>query len=189
MFNFRGVAASFRFKYLFLCKSLVLHVGEEWIEFFYTAMKPWVHYIPVSVDLSNVKDLLKFARENDEIVQKIANRGHDFIANHLRMEDVQDYWLKILKRYGKLMKWTPKKRPKPYRNKKEKLFIMKKYVDYIKALKIPHTISDPFYPTLPYPPQYLTRFTPPYPTHHNICLPYFYFLKVEIRISLTKTVN
>lgn len=45
--NFRGVAASFRFKHLFLCHSLVLHSGQEWVEFFYDALIPWVHYIPL----------------------------------------------------------------------------------------------------------------------------------------------
>ena len=55
LFNFRGVAASFRLKHLFLCKSLVFHVGDEWIEFFYPALKPWVHYIPVSTDLKHVE--------------------------------------------------------------------------------------------------------------------------------------
>ena len=55
LFNFRGVAASFRLKHLFLCGSLVFHVGDEWDEFFYAALKPWVHYVPESVgnDLSN----------------------------------------------------------------------------------------------------------------------------------------
>jgi protein glucosyltransferase len=37
--NYRGVAASFRLKHLFLCRSLVLHVGEDWQEFFYPALK------------------------------------------------------------------------------------------------------------------------------------------------------
>ena len=55
LFNFRGVAASFRFKHLFLCESLVYHVGDEWLEFFYPAMKPWVHYIPVKQDLSDAE--------------------------------------------------------------------------------------------------------------------------------------
>lgn len=55
LFNFRGVAASFRFKHLFLCESLVFHVGSEWIEFFYGSMKPWVHYIPVSTSLDDVQ--------------------------------------------------------------------------------------------------------------------------------------
>lgn len=49
------MAASFRFKHLFLCGSLVFHVGDEWQEFFYPQLKPWVHYIPVRQDLSDVR--------------------------------------------------------------------------------------------------------------------------------------
>ena len=55
LFNFRGVAASFRLRHLFLCRSLVLHVGEEWVEFFYPSLRPWVHYIPIKQDLSNAR--------------------------------------------------------------------------------------------------------------------------------------
>ena len=51
--NFRGVAASFRLRHLFLCRSLVFHVGEDWIEFFYPLLQPWVHYVPVQQDLSD----------------------------------------------------------------------------------------------------------------------------------------
>ena len=58
LFNFRGVAASFRLKHLFLCQSIVFHVGEEWIEFFYPQLKPWVHYIPVSSGAT--KDQIRF---------------------------------------------------------------------------------------------------------------------------------
>jgi protein glucosyltransferase len=53
LFNFRGVAASFRLKHLFLCGSLVFHVGDmgdDYLEFFYGALVPWVHYIPVRED-------------------------------------------------------------------------------------------------------------------------------------------
>ena len=74
LFNFRGVAASFRLKHLFLCGSLVFHVGNEWLEFFYPALKPWVHYIPVSTKLTEVEDLINFAKENDDLVKKIANQ-------------------------------------------------------------------------------------------------------------------
>ncbi|KAL4226109.1 Protein O-glucosyltransferase 1 [Mactra antiquata] len=103
LFNFRGVAASFRFKHLFLCDSVVFHVGEEWLEFFYPAMKPWVHYIPVKQDLSDVKELLLFAQQNDDVVHDIAKRGRQFIWDHLRMEDISCYWLKLLKQYAKLL--------------------------------------------------------------------------------------
>ena len=68
------MAASFRFKHLFLCNSLVFHVGDEWLEFFYPELKPWVHYIPVEQNLKNVKELIEFAVENDKVANKIAKR-------------------------------------------------------------------------------------------------------------------
>ncbi|XP_069740526.1 protein O-glucosyltransferase 1 isoform X2 [Narcine bancroftii] len=88
LFNFRGVAASFRFKHLFLCGSLVFHVGNEWLEFFYPQLKPWVHYIPVKQDLSDV-------------------RGRRFIQDHLRMKDVSCYWRLLLGEYSKLLQYKP----------------------------------------------------------------------------------
>ncbi|XP_070577537.1 protein O-glucosyltransferase 1-like [Ptychodera flava] len=109
LFNFRGVAASFRLKHLFLCKSLVFHVGEEWLEFFYPALKPWVHYIPVKKDLSDARDLIEFAMENDEVAQEIAEQGYNFIHDHLRMKDVECYWRKLLLEYAKLLQYKPKR--------------------------------------------------------------------------------
>jgi len=110
LFNFRGVAASFRYKHLFLCNSLVFQVGDAWLEFFYPALRPWVHYIPVKQDLSDVRDLLEFANSNQEVVRAIAERGREFIVEHLRMEDVSCYWRNLLQKYGSLTKWKPKRR-------------------------------------------------------------------------------
>ncbi|BES90238.1 o-glucosyltransferase rumi [Nesidiocoris tenuis] len=110
LFNFRGVAASFRFKFLFLCKSVVVNVGNEWDEFFYRGLKPWYHYIPMNKDDSQeqYKSLLLFLIQEDEIAQEIANRGFDFIFNNLKMQDVKDYWKELLVQYTKLLKFKPK---------------------------------------------------------------------------------
>lgn len=108
LYNFRGVAASFRFKHLFLCKSLVFHVGEEWNEFFYFAMKPWVHYVPLRTDFSDAWDKLKFVKENDKVAKQIADRGFQFIWDHLRMEDVSCYWKQLLQKYTTLIKFHPR---------------------------------------------------------------------------------
>ncbi|XP_072765548.1 O-glucosyltransferase rumi homolog isoform X2 [Anoplolepis gracilipes] len=103
LFNFRGVAASFRHKHLFLCRSLIFHVGDEWTEFYYYAMKPWIHYIPVSknADQKELEDLIEFSRNNDNIAKKIAYRGRDFIWNNLRISDVIYFWKQLLKSYGR----------------------------------------------------------------------------------------
>ena len=104
------MAASFRFKHLFLCSSLVFHVGDEWIEFFYPAMKPWVHYIPVASNVSQreLRQLLEFARENDSLVSKIAARGRAFVWDHLKMSDIECYWRYLLSQYAKHLTFEPK---------------------------------------------------------------------------------
>lgn len=107
LFNFRGVAASFRFKHLFLCKSLVFHVGDEWLEFFYPELKPWVHYIPVKQDLSDAEELVEFALANDILMKRIAMKGYNFINNHLQLSDVLNYWHKLLISYSSLLKYKP----------------------------------------------------------------------------------
>uniref|UniRef100_A0A8C5QUJ4 Protein O-glucosyltransferase 1 n=1 Tax=Leptobrachium leishanense TaxID=445787 RepID=A0A8C5QUJ4_9ANUR len=110
LFNFRGVAASFRLKHLFLCGSLVFHVGKDWQEFFYHRLEPWLHYIPVSQDLSDIRELLQFVTENDEEAKKIAERGRSFIAQHLWMEDVSGYWRSLLIAYAKLLRYRVRHR-------------------------------------------------------------------------------
>lgn len=107
LFNYRGVAASFRFKHLFLCKSLVFHVGDEWQEFFYNALKPWVHYIPVDKGTpEELKEILIFFKNHSQLSEEIAQRGFEMISQNLRMEDVECYWRRLLKSYGKRMKYN-----------------------------------------------------------------------------------
>lgn len=109
LFNFRGVAASFRFKHILLCKSVVFHVGNEWQEFFYPALKPWIHYIPVDSRASKeqLQELIEFASHYDDVVREIAENGYNMIWNNLRMKDVSCYWRKLLKKYASLLTFKP----------------------------------------------------------------------------------
>ncbi|KAK6621257.1 hypothetical protein RUM43_011563 [Polyplax serrata] len=108
LFNFRGVAASFRFKHLFLCGSLVIHVGNEWNEFFYPVMKPWIHYIPLSENATEIEieKLILFLQSHDDVVREIAERGRKFIVDHLRFKEIKCYWRNLLKQYQKLLNYT-----------------------------------------------------------------------------------
>ncbi|XP_070495391.1 O-glucosyltransferase rumi homolog [Chironomus tepperi] len=112
LFNYRGVAASFRLKHLFLCKSLVFHVGNEWKEFFYDSLKPWVHYVPVDSKATpqELQKLIKFFVDHQDIAQEIAERGYDMIWNNLMMEDVECYWRRLLRYYGRLIKFEVKRK-------------------------------------------------------------------------------
>ncbi|CAG4923410.1 unnamed protein product [Colias eurytheme] len=107
LFNYRGVAASFRFKHLFLCKSLVFHVGEDWLEFFYLSLKPWIHYIPISPKATKeeIVKYINYFKDNDALAKQIAERGYQHIWDNLRDKDVKCYWKKLLKKYEKLLKY------------------------------------------------------------------------------------
>eukprot|EP00095_Tigriopus_kingsejongensis_P001991 maker-scaffold1340_size46339-snap-gene-0.9 protein:Tk01991 transcript:maker-scaffold1340_size46339-snap-gene-0.9-mRNA-1 annotation:"o-glucosyltransferase rumi homolog" len=113
LFNYRGVAASFRFKHLFLCGSTVFHVGQDWIEFFYPALKPWYHYIPVEAHASSeeLKDLLEFAQHHPEIAQTIASNGQEFVRRNLKMDEIECYWHQLLNNYGDLLDFQPQRNP------------------------------------------------------------------------------
>ena len=114
LFNYRGVAASFRFKHLFLCRSLVFHVGDEWLEFFYPAMRPWIHYIPVpkDADMEELYNLIEFAKEHPDISKKIADSGATFIKENLTMRDVSCYWRDLLRQYTELLTYEVVRDPK-----------------------------------------------------------------------------
>ncbi|XP_044266368.1 O-glucosyltransferase rumi homolog isoform X2 [Tribolium madens] len=109
LFNFRGVAASFRFKHILLCKSLVFHVGNDWLEFFYPALKPWIHYIPIEANASKekIEELLQFVLNYDNVAKEIAENGYNMIWNNLKLVDVTCYWKKLLKKYAGLLTYKP----------------------------------------------------------------------------------
>ena len=111
LLNVRGVAASFRFKHLFLCKSLVLNVDSDWIEFFYPPLKPWVHYIPIQEDFKDFYQVITFIQNNDEYARKVAENGFDLIWNHLTIESITCYWKNLLSKYSKLLTYKPKLDP------------------------------------------------------------------------------
>jgi hypothetical protein len=69
-------------------------------EWFTDRIQPWVHYVPVQVDLSDLYDVLTFFRGDvsrggkgghDEIAQKIARQGREWSGKYWRREDMVAY--------------------------------------------------------------------------------------------------
>ena len=110
LINMKGVAASFRYKYLFLCNSLVFQINgnEEWKEMFYDAMIPWIHYIPIHHSSKIEEELtIEYFNSNQDQAKQISQNGYDFIKNHLRMDDIYLYWKELLLQYSKLVDYIP----------------------------------------------------------------------------------
>lgn len=66
-------------------------------------LEPWVHYIPLADDLSDVEDMMRWVIDHDDEAQEIANRGRVWISDlvfHPDAEtDEQHVFDEILRRY------------------------------------------------------------------------------------------
>lgn len=90
-----------------MCKSLVFHVGDDWLEFFYPSLKPWIHYVPINPKATQEEILhyINYFKNNDDLAQTIANNGFQHIWDNLKDKDVKCYWKKLLNKYAKLLKY------------------------------------------------------------------------------------
>lgn len=81
--------------------------NEQW---FYDSVKPWVHYIPVKPDLSDLLKKVDWVKNHDQDAKKIADRSTKFVQNNLMMPYVDYYIVKLLTRYSKLLNFKLKKK-------------------------------------------------------------------------------
>ena len=67
-----------------LCSgSCILKVDSEYnfYQWFYKFLKPWVHFVPIKSDLSDLEEKLIYLRSNDDIGKKIALNSEEFFSN------------------------------------------------------------------------------------------------------------
>lgn len=90
-----------------LMNSVVFKQDSENEMYFYSQLKPWVHYIPVKRNLSDLLDKLSWARKHDEEAQKIAENGRNFALANLMNKQRFLYFYKVLVKYASLQQFTP----------------------------------------------------------------------------------
>ena len=66
-------------------------------------MEPWVHYIPLEEDLSDLKDKINWARDNDEKVKEIVANGNALVAKWINPELMYCYYAKAFEKYAAKM--------------------------------------------------------------------------------------
>jgi len=90
-------ASSFRWQLQSNCA--IFKQESPYIEWYYGALRPYEHYIPIASDLSDLVEKLTWAKENDEAARAIAESGRAFYLNHLTREDIAVYIYLLLKTY------------------------------------------------------------------------------------------
>ncbi|TDL20408.1 hypothetical protein BD410DRAFT_899533 [Rickenella mellea] len=104
-----GNAWSSRFRRL-LSSNVVVFKSTTYPEWFTDRIQPWVHYVPISIDYSDLYDAFVFFRgdpngegNHDELARKIAAAGESWTQSFWRKEDITAYMFRLFLEYGRLM--------------------------------------------------------------------------------------
>ncbi|KAG6828633.1 hypothetical protein H0H92_007225 [Tricholoma furcatifolium] len=104
-----GNAWSSRFKRLITSNALIFKatVYPEW---FLDRIEPWVHYVPVQADYSDVYDSLVFFRGglygeggHEDLARTIASEGRKWSRSFWRKEDLTAYIYRLILEYARVM--------------------------------------------------------------------------------------
>ena len=98
-----GTVAAYRLPYLLAGGSLVFKQDSKYYEHYYRDLKPWVHYVPVKEDLSDLVDQIKWAQNNDEKAKQIALNAREFAINNLLPDQIICYYATFLHKWSKLL--------------------------------------------------------------------------------------
>ncbi|BEJ14671.1 hypothetical protein CspHIS471_0404380 [Cutaneotrichosporon sp. HIS471] len=97
-----GNGWSARFKRLMSTNSAVLKstIFPEW----YTdRIQPWLHYIPIKADLTDLYDVMSFFQdEHDDLAAKIAKQGKEWSKTFWRQEDMMSYQFRLFLELARL---------------------------------------------------------------------------------------
>lgn len=86
----------------FLSGSTILKQESEYIQWFYNAIEPYVHYIPFALDCSDLEEKIHWLKEHQTEAKAIAQNAYDFAIHNLENEDVMLYFYLLLQEYAKL---------------------------------------------------------------------------------------
>lgn len=86
-----GHTAANRLSYELSSGSVVLLAASRWKLWYYRLLKPFVHYVPVAEDLSDLFERVDWCRANDERCRDIAAAARDFYDRYLGTRGILDY--------------------------------------------------------------------------------------------------
>lgn len=85
-----------------LANCLMFKQDSNHIQWYYRALLPWIHYVPVAHDLHDLVDKIAWARAHDTESQQIAANGTRFAEQNLKRSNVYLHWYLALHAYAKL---------------------------------------------------------------------------------------
>lgn len=88
------------YQWRLLSNAVPFKQESEQIQWFYDALEPYVHYIPVKNDMSDLLEKMAWAKENEPLAKQIAQNGQRFAKEYLLYEDCYRYLTLVLEKYA-----------------------------------------------------------------------------------------
>lgn len=88
-----------RVPWIMLSNSALLKQETDNMEWFYPAMVPYIHYVPINTELTNIFSQLEWIKTHDEELKQISKNATDFAANNLMPEHVEAHMALVLNKY------------------------------------------------------------------------------------------
>jgi len=89
------------YQWRLLSNSLAFKQNSSEIQWFYGALVPYVHYLPIKEDFSDIVEQINWAQIHDEKCKKISQNATEFVLNNLMIEDAYFYLYKLFLKYSK----------------------------------------------------------------------------------------
>lgn len=90
------------YQWRLLSNCLCMKQESEQIQWFYNALEPYRHYLPIAHDMRDLLDQIKWAGEHEQKVLEIIQEAQTFAKHHLLMEDNYRYLTLVLKHYANM---------------------------------------------------------------------------------------
>lgn len=88
-----------------LCSNAtVLLWDNEFYEFYYSLLQPWVHFVPVSE--ATLQERLQWLGEHPAEAERIARNGHWFCTTQLTGAAITSYWLQLFTMHALLQAYN-----------------------------------------------------------------------------------
>ncbi|GFH49786.1 hypothetical protein CTEN210_06262 [Chaetoceros tenuissimus] len=93
-----GIGAAYRTARVLRQSIAVILQDFPYEEWFVHEMKPYVNFIPIKQDLSDLKETLEWVRDNPQKVLEIAKKGKEFYDEYLSYEAMGEFYYELILR-------------------------------------------------------------------------------------------
>jgi glycosyltransferase involved in cell wall biosynthesis len=78
---------------------VLLKTDSIWEQWYYDKLHPWVHYVPVENDFSDLDEKIKWCILHDTECQTIVKNSREFVFKQLNWERVKKDTIGIFQKY------------------------------------------------------------------------------------------